>query len=269
MELDQTVLAEVRRVANTDDDPGKINNHLLSILLWCRARKVEQLILQYAADGQVAVVQNGVFKGLRLALPVHAGNALPMIIGSYEAELHPYIAAAVKRGYAHIVNIGCGDGYYLVGMARQMPESRFFGYDINPAAQAGCRTTAANNNVADQVNIGGLFAGEDFAAHPAGQTLIICDIEGGEDALLDPTRYPALKGHDLIVEVHEMCSPGVTQRLRQRFAASHDIMLVDHAPKRAVLTPALHNLAEIDQFLCTFEGRDGPTPWLVLTAKTP
>lgn len=267
MELDQKVLAEVQRVASTNDEPGKINNHLLSILLWHRSRRVEQMILQYAGDAAGAVVQNGVFKGLRLALPVHAGQALPMITGSYEAELHPYIAAAIKRGYAHVVNIGCGDGYYLVGMARQMPQSQFFGHDTNPVAQEGCRLTAANNQVAERVTVGGLFDGTDFAQHPAGQTLIICDIEGGEDALLDPARYPALKGHDLIVEVHEMCSPGVTQRLRQRFAATHDIMLVDHAPKRASLPPPLQDLAEIDQFLCTFEGRDGPTPWLVLMAK--
>lgn len=267
MALDQRVLEEVRRVASTSDEPGKITNHLLSILLWHRARQVEQLILQYAADGQVAVVQNGVFKGLRLALPVHAGHALPMMTGSYEAELHPYIAAAIKRGYPHVVNIGCGDGYYLVGMARQMPQSQFFGHDLNPAAQEGCRVTAINNNVAERVTVGGLFNGDDFAQHPAGQTLIICDIEGGEDALLDPARYPALKGHDLIVELHEMCSPGVTQRVRQRFAATHDIMTVDHAPKQACLPPALQNLAEVDQFLCTFEGRDGPTPWLIMTTK--
>jgi hypothetical protein len=266
MEFDQKVLAEVRRVVSTTDDANKINTHLLSIMVWYRSKLLEHHLLQRAVNDRFAVM-GGVFEGLQMQLPIHAGIALPMLLGSYESELHPHVAAAIKRGYAHIINIGCGDGYYLVGMLRQMPHARGFGYDINPEAQAGCRRAAENNGVSDRVMVAGAFTGADFAAHPAGQTLIICDIEGGEDELLDPAQFSALKGHDIIVELHEVYRAGITERLRQRFAATHDLTFIDHQPKRAKLPEDMQGLSELDDYLCVYEGRGGPTPWFVMTVK--
>lgn len=267
MDFEETVLNEVRKVANApSDDLSKTNTHLLSMMVWYRSKLLEHFLLQRAVDKKIPVM-GGVFAGLLMQLPIHAGIVLPMVLGTYESELHGHVAAAIKRDYRHVVNIGCGDGYYVVGMARQMPDTQFFGYDINPAAQQGCVQAAKNNGVSDRIRVGGLFQGQDFAQHPTGQTLVICDIEGGEDELLDPEQFPALRGHDIIVELHEVYRPGITQRLRDRFAASHELVFIDHQPKRATLPPDMQGLTEMDEFLCVYEGRGGPTPWFVMTAK--
>ncbi len=267
MDFDQKFLQEVRRVANTDTgDARQINTHLLGMLIWHRSRLIEQCLTENTTDGTVEV-SDGLLKGLVMRLPVHAGNALPMLLGTYESELHPHLVAAVQRDYRHIVNIGCGDGYYLVGLARLLPLARCFGHDTNPAAQEGCRQTALLNGVAERVSIGGLFDGSDFAQHPPGATLVICDIEGGEDALLNPTAFPALQRLDIIVELHEMYSVGVTERLLQRFAATHTITHVMHQAKRAHLPMNINGFTELDEMLCTYEGRGGPTPWLVMHAR--
>jgi len=268
MDFDQRILGEVQRLvsATSGNDARQINTHLLSMMIWYRSKLLEQFVLQSAQDNQIAVT-HGVFQGLKMQLPIHAGSALPMILGTYESELHSAVLSAIKRGYQHVVNIGCGDGYYVVGMARQMPQTQFFGYDLNPEAQAGCRQAALNNGVSDRVTIGGLFQGNDFAAHPARQTLVICDIEGGEDELLDPAQFPALQGHDIIVELHEVYRAGITERLRQRFSATHNLTWINHQPKRAQLPDSMQGLSEIDEFLCTYEGRGGPTPWFVMTVK--
>lgn len=267
MNFDQKILQEARRVvASEPEDARAVNTHLLSMMLWHRTRLIEQMLLQQFGGGEQIAVTGGAFKGLLMRLPVQAGAPLPMMLGLYESELHPYVEAAIARGYRHIVNIGCGDGYYAIGMARRMPDSQFFAYDINPKAQEGCRLTAIANNVAGRVTIAGEFKGEDFAAHPAGETFVICDIEGGEDALLDPAKFPALAGHDILVELHELYCPGVTERLRQRFAATHNLTFVNHQAKRAHIS-GLEGLTELDEFLLSYEGRGGPTPWLVMTAK--
>lgn len=266
-DFDQKFLQEVRRVANSDTaDARQINTHLLGMLIWHRSRLIEQCLTESAVDGTVTV-SDGLLKGLKMRLPVHAGNALPMMLGTYESELHPHLAAALRRGYQHVVNIGCGDGYYLVGLARLLPAARCFGHDTNPAAQEGCRQTALLNGVAERVTVGGLFDGAGFAQHPPGVTLVICDIEGGEDALLNPAAFPALQKLDIIVELHEMNSAGVTERLQQRFSATHDIQLVTHQAKRAALPVTIQGLTELDEMLCVYEGRGGATPWLVMQAK--
>jgi protein-L-isoaspartate O-methyltransferase len=38
--------------------------------------------------------------------------------------LQPYIQQAMGAAYETVLNIGCAEGYYAVGMARQMPASR-------------------------------------------------------------------------------------------------------------------------------------------------
>lgn len=267
MDFDQKVREEARRVVNAPDgDARAMNTQLLSMMLWHRSRLLEKMLLESLGAKDYVAVTSGPFKGLKMELPVHAGAPLPMILGLYESELHPFVEGAIARAYPHVVNIGCGDGYYLSGMARRMPQSKFFGFDINPQAREGATRSAALNEVSGRVTIGGEFRGDDFSAHPANNTLVICDIEGGEDELLDPAKFPGLKGHDLVVELHEVYRPGITERLRQRFDATHDIMFFDHQPKRADV-PQLQGLSEMDEFLLHYEGRGGPTPWFVMTVK--
>jgi hypothetical protein len=267
MDFDEQLLNELKRVlATSTESANKINTHVLNMMVWYRSKLLENFLLQQASDQQL-VVLGGVFQGLKIQLPIHAGIALPMLLGTYESELHDAVRMAFQRGYAHVVNIGCGDGYYVVGMARHMPKTQFFGYDINPAAQVGCLQAAQNNGVTAQVTIGGVFNGADFAAHPAGQTLVICDIEGAEAELLDPGAFPALYGHDIIVELHEVYRAGITETLRARFAATHNLTFIDHQPKRAALPASMQGLSELDEFLCVYEGRGGPTPWFVMTVK--
>jgi hypothetical protein len=267
MDFDQNVLEELRRRVTMPGDPHKINTEIFSLMLWYRTKLLENLLFHgRVVDNKIAVM-NGPFKDLILQLPCNAGSLLPMVLGCYEHELHPFVAEAIHRNYKHVVNVGCGDGYYTVGMAMRMPQTQFSGYDLNPKAQVGCKAVAALNNVADRVHVGGEFRGEDFTKLPPKDTLVICDIEGGEDELLDPGKFPALKQMDVIVELHEVYKPGVTQRLKDRFATTHNFTLVPHGPKIVKLPIQLQGMSEVDEFLFCHEGRGGPTPWGIIIQK--
>ena len=52
---------------------------------------------------------------------------------------------------------------------------------------------------------------------------ILCDCEGAEDDLLNPEEVQELKRAVVLVETHDAKVPGVTERLIERFTASHDI----------------------------------------------
>lgn len=150
-----------------------------------------------------------------------------------------------------------------------MPETKVLAFDLNPKAQETCRALAEKNGVANRIQIGALFKPNDFATYANQKILVLCDIEGAEQDLLDPAKAPALTGMDLIVESHECLIPGITQTLIERFQATHQITLVqDNGQRQLQNAPAwFNNLTHLDQLLATWEWRSGPTPWLVMKSK--
>lgn len=215
------------------------------------------------------VVQAGPFAGMVLADGTAEGCYVPKLLGCYEAALHDEVERVVAAGYPTIVNIGCADGFYAVGLARRMPNTRVLAYDISREARESCQTLAHRNGVADRVEVRGEFRGEDFASLGGGPTLVLCDIEGGERDVLLPARHPRLHSLDLIVELHGIASHGTEATLRDRFAASHGIRTL-HARHPAWPLPAsLSGADELDQLLAVWEWRTEPTPWMILRAKEP
>ena len=65
----------------------------------------------------------------------------------------------IGQTFDALLNIGCADGYYAVGLAMRMPGVPVFAHDLNPKAQTGCREVAALNGVAERGQVGGLFEG--------------------------------------------------------------------------------------------------------------
>ena len=154
-------------------------------------------------------------------------------------------------------------------MARRMPKTKMWAYDINPAAQEACRQLAQKNDVSERIEIGALFGPENFAQFANEKTLVMCDIEGAERELLDPALAPELAGMDIIVESHECIIKGLTQTLLDRFSSSHDITMISDTGQRHfdTLPKDYETWANLDQLVATWEWRSGPTPWLVMKAK--
>src|SRR5690349_4721229 len=158
---------------------------------WRRAHLKEMHLREHGP-----LVIDGPFKGMRLA---GAWSELPKFLGCYEHDLHAPVMAAAARGYRSVLNIGCAEGYYAIGLARLMPGCTVYAFDIDAEQRRRCAVNAEANGMAARVIVGGAFDGTGFADHPAGATLVVCDIEGAEDVLLDPKRWPALRHFDLLV----------------------------------------------------------------------
>ncbi|MCP5373255.1 MAG: methyltransferase [Hyphomicrobiales bacterium] len=243
--------------------PGSMDQKIKTWTALLASFRQRQLMAHLVATGGWRV-QGGPFRGMRLddtyLVPPH-------LLGGYEASLHPAMEAAVARGYGQIVNIGCSFGYYAIGLARRCPRARVAAHDIDAAALESCRRLAGLNGVADRLSFGGEVTHGDFATWPAGDTLIICDIEGGERDLLDPAAAPALLGFDLVVEIHQDPEEGTRALIESRFAATHDVRFVGNDRVQAEIPAAFWGADSLDQAILAWECRGSATPWLVLTRR--
>lgn len=264
MTLHASAMAQLQQLTAREANQATLNAALRLLSKW-RSVLIQNTLIQQ----QGLTVMQGPLAGLEFIAQSAEGCHVAKLLGCYEQPLQPHISTAINAGYDVILNIGCAEGYYAVGMARQLSATRVLAHDLDPTAQAICRKLAKQNGVADRVEVGGLFQPADFARFSDQHTLVLCDIEGGEAELLDPAKAPALAGMDLIVESHECLIPGITQQLMARFAPTHVITVVHDDGQRRLDNPPdwFNNLAHLDQLLATWEWRSGPTPWLVMKAK--
>ncbi|MET0295047.1 MAG: hypothetical protein ABW042_08520 [Phenylobacterium sp.] len=253
-----------KHVAET---PNLGQPQVLNLVLRRLAQWRSRMLVNTFVHHHGLVILEGPFQGMLYTDRQTEGALLCRLFGSYESELHPHLARFAAEGLDCVIDIGCAEGYYAVGLARLMPQAVVHAHDIDEKARVECALLAERNGVADRVKIGGLFAPAEFEGFADRRCLVICDTEGAEDDLLDPAVSPALAGMRLIVETHEMFRPGVIGRLTERFAATHHIVRVDHGPKTTPLPAWAKSLTHLDHLLAYWEWRSGPTPWLVMTPK--
>jgi hypothetical protein len=214
-------------------------------------------------------VQGGPFAGMRYpAYAVPRGEMIvPQLVGAYESELHAAMAAVLADGFEQIVDIGVSDGYYAVGLARGLPEARVIGYEINPFPAKVCRALAEENGVSGRLELRGECTVEELRSLPELRTFVLCDCEGGEDVLMDPDRVPLLRTSHLVVELHEFAAPGIEERIRERFADTHEIDVVHSGPRYTADYPQLRatpRTSYMDHALGVAEFRPVPMKWAIM-----
>jgi hypothetical protein len=157
-----------------------------------------------------------------------SGGFVPKSLGIYERELHCVILSLPQREILRIVNIGASDGYYAVGLARLLPRAHVIAFEMEPRGQKAIRHMAENNGVGDRVEVRGRceLAHLRAALDSTAKTLVLCDVEGFEDVLMDPAAVPTLRQDWLLVEIHDGKNPGVSERIRNRFLSTHDIQTI-------------------------------------------
>ncbi len=169
-------------------------------------------------------VMSGPFEGMRLCPESRwpDGNLCLKLFGYYEHELHPAIEKAISRRPNSVINVGCGEGYYAVGMAMRLPKAKIYAIDISSEAVRLCRQAATLNNVVDRVGVG-LVDGDGFSV--SSPCLLIIDNEGSEEKVVECLDEP--KGYDLIIECHDFMNAGTADRITKRLSATHEVERID------------------------------------------
>jgi hypothetical protein len=155
----------------------------------------------------------------------HGSAYIPKLLGIYERELASYIEQAVTRQPRLVVDLGAAEGYYAIGMARRLPLARVVAFEMDAEGQAALREMARLNGVFNRLTILGKCEPHDLESVLGNESeaIVICDVEGCEEKLLDPAIVPALQRLPILVELHDFLIPKVTELLWQRFSGTHVI----------------------------------------------
>ena len=221
----------------------------------------------YILQKTEAVVQAGPFAGM--LLPAHHtwGDGMDIsskMLGFYEQELHGFIEDAIARKPDLILNVGCAEGYYAIGMAIRTTEPRVLAFDIDEHAQAVCRQYASANHVGDRVHVMGELRADDLEGHLHGASnpFLVIDCEGGELDLLHPDKSPSLLSSTLLVECHDFANPLITKTLVERFSTSHRTTIITEGARNPNTSPILAELGSSYRWMAMDEGRPRCMNWI-------
>jgi len=192
--------------------------------------------------GSVRYVRGGPFRGLKYTRCAADKALLPRLFGTYECELHDSVEKLCVAQPDVIVVAGAGEGYYAAGLAHRIPTARVFAYDGFRWARYLMQRIARLNQLDRRLEVRGLLDPQQLepllaaAERPA----VVCDVDGYELELLDPTRVPSLARTTILLELHDHLLPGVADAMSQRFAATHNIQHIHDRPRTVEdLNPAL------------------------------
>jgi hypothetical protein len=208
----------------------------------------------------------GPFKGVRLPVSESWGDRGSKLLGFYEQELQPLVEAVIEWKPDVVLNVGCAEGYYAIGMAKRIPDAKSFAYDLDPLAQIACKTARDINRV-DVVVLGFCTDAElRERTQKAERPFMLIDCEGGERELLLSNEY-SYPNARIIVECHDFVDRSITSSLRGKFSKTHSIQTVKQEGRNPFCHPITAGWAENDLWLVVSERRPERMHWLYMSPK--
>ena len=221
-------------------------------------------------------VNQGVFQGMLLDGRSVGSVSLAKYFGTYELELEPVFRDWSRTAFQTVVDVGAAEGYYAVGCALLWKSTNVIAFETEQEGRTLILGNAIMNHVDNRISIRGKCDPDDLNAALTGDRpqLVIMDVEGYEDELLNPLRVAALKTAHIMVEIHDFIDSDIAAKIAARFVGSHSIVEIwsrDRTPRdfagfsnsvfRWFLWPYLKQFAD--------EGRPGPMRWLVMSPLAP
>jgi SAM-dependent methyltransferase len=169
-------------------------------ILVASLRRIDDLLDAYRTGGGVSWEALG-----DDAREGQAAQNRPLLLHALGRDLLPRLGDvdAALRGGGRVADVGCGEGWSAIGIARAYPDVRVDGFDLDAASVVAARRHAEQHGVADRVR----FRQEDMAAV-------------GVDA-----------GYELVCAfecVHDMPDPvGVLASMRRAVAPGGTVLVMD------------------------------------------
>jgi len=228
-------------------------------------------LLPYIYTHTQGQVQTGPFQGMTIVPNTMwgDGDTASKLLGLYEDELHEFVNDAIASTPDVVINVGCAEGYYSVGMATRLPGSQVFAIDMDERSMHVVNENVAANGV---TNLSAINAVVDTAwlqnhCKDLVNPLLIFDCEGAELELLDPNQVPALNHASILVECHDCIVSGITDTLTKRFQDTHAVKYTAQTVKDSYQFDFLQPLSDCDKWALVHEGRPSTMTWLYMVPK--
>lgn len=171
-------------------------------------------------------IRLGPFAGMRFSWEKVFSPPLPKYLGTYEMELMPALEQLFARNFATVIDVGAAEGYYAVGFALKFPQTKVVAFEALEEGQALVKELAVKNDVGSRVEVRGLCEKSDLQEAVTPHTLVMMDVEGAEEFLLDPGEVPALRKATILFESHDALVADVGKHVCARFEGTHNITAV-------------------------------------------
>ena len=217
-------------------------------------------------------VFSGSFQGMKFDLP-NCNTA--MLLGTWEKELFHIIETIRHSSYSKIICIGAAEGYYAVGFGLIHNETPIIAFEEIPLYRSFLQKLAESNCVLNikfekRCNLVDLKNILDFNKNR--NSLVFCDVEGGEIELLNPQKIASLKYSYILVEIHEMYQDKCEKTLIKRFSKTHQIEVIkgeerslEDMPQHLTFLKYIFSQKKILSLMS--EGRPYPMNWLWMKPK--
>jgi len=173
------------------------------------------------------VVLNGPFSGMKYPSLKSFGSVIfPKLLGSYEKEIEVFINYIKNQDYKNIIDIGCAEGYYAVGLGMKLKKAQVFAFDTDERAQEECKKLAKLNNV--KININSIFTKALYEKYTQNKkSLIFIDCEGYEKNLIDNEIASQHQNCDFLIEAHDFIDISITDHILNSFRMTHKIEVIE------------------------------------------
>ena len=194
-----------------------------------------------------------------------------MLVGFYEANVLALLEDFSAEA-STLVDIGAADGYYGVGTVAVGMYSRSVCFEQDPVTREVLAGAARLNGVADKVTILGsagssLVLDMQNAGVDLTQSVVLCDIEGGEFNLFDDKLFQTLSQCRIIIELHERMLSDGEERLARLIALAErrfTVTFLEGGGRDPGQEPLLQSMPDDDRWLMCSEGRMVHQQWMVL-----
>ena len=232
----------------------------------------DSLFRSLAWRGAQGRVFAGPFAGIRLA----PHPFLPHLLGTYERELHDVIESFCGQQWTRIVNVGGGNGFYIAGLGRRVPDAELVVFELTAEARAVITATLERNGLAARATVLGAAVPSNLEAACAGpgSTLVVMDVEGAEMELIDSVLVPSLRGVTILVETHDVIRAGCRDAITSRLATTHRVRAIATRARTiadfpTAVSPTLSWMMPAHCLEAVQEWRGGPQEWLLLDPLAP
>jgi hypothetical protein len=193
------------------------------------------------------------------------GDRGSKLLGLYEKELEPALNDVVCTEPDVVINIGCAEGYYALGLARLLPNAKVFAFDIDQRAQEICECGRQLNKLDGTFEVRGYCSAQELQdlTQNSKRPFALIDCEGGERDLLLSGSYDFANTR-MIVECHDFIDPNITYELMKKFAKTHAIEMIEQGGKNPFTSEVTRGWAEEDLWLVFSERRPERMHWLYL-----
>lgn len=210
------------------------------------------------------VVQDGPFKGMQMYPDKgwFETNIACELLGFFEQELQPDLEKEIQRlagmERPKVVNVGCAEGYYAIGLGRRLPNAAIYAFDIDERSLYITQNNAKANGV--QLTISSVEEAFDKA------DLIVMDCEGAEYEYLDPGKHD-LSRATIIAELHyRLDTPKneLREGLFNRFHKTHSCKYVVEGARDPNRSDILYKKSSFEKWMIICEDRPCTMHWVVL-----